>query len=93
MKSGHCSFRMKRARGSAPGLDLLHLVLEQLGARALVALEGELHILRGDRITVVELSILANDELVGDAVLGERPGLGQARSIDVARHRLHQRVV
>jgi hypothetical protein len=75
------------------GLDLLHLVLEELGAAALVAIEGELHVLRGDRVTVVELGILAEDELVGDAVLGQRPGLGQARGADIARHGFEQRVV
>src|SRR6202030_1495562 len=36
-------------------LDLLHRVLQRLGGAPAVALEGELHVLRGDRIAVVEL--------------------------------------
>ena len=74
-------------------LDLLHLVLEQLAARALVPLERELHVVRGDRIAVVEARVLPDHELVGEAVLGDGPGLGQARGHDVAGHRLHERVV
>ena len=70
--------------------DLLDLVVQQLALRAV---EAELHVLRGERIAVVELEALAQLELVGPLVGAHRPGLGQARGHEVAGHRLHERVV
>ena len=66
-------------------LDLAHALLEDLHPRALVPLEGELHVRGGDRLAVVELRALAQDELVGEPVLrlGER--LRQARSVEARR--------
>jgi len=72
-------------------LDLAHLVLEDLVA--LGALEGELHVLRGERIAVVELEPGPELEVVGLAVGAHRPRLGEARGHRLAGHGLHERVV
>ena len=74
-------------------LDLAHALLEDLRPGALVALERELHVGGGDRLAVMELRILANDELVGEPVLRLRERLREARRVEPGRHRLHQRVV
>jgi len=74
-------------------LDTGHPVLERLRGGALVALVGELHVLSGDRLTVVELRALPQDEVVGEPVLGHRPRLGEARGLRVAGHRLEHGIV
>ena len=84
---------MEAHTGGVHDLHLAHALLEQPGPGAAVALEGELHVGRRHRVVVVELDALADDELVGEAVLGHRPRLGQARRVEAGRHRLHQRVV
>ena len=43
-------------------------LLQQLGGRTLVALEGEFHVLRSDRLAVVEPHSPAYDELVSEPV-------------------------
>ena len=88
--------RLLQVKPDAARIDDLHVphaILEQLGGGALVALERELDVVRGHRVAVVELRVLAQDELVDEAVLRGRPGLGQARGVLPARHRLHERVV
>ena len=74
-------------------LDVLDLVVEQLGRAALVALEGELDVLGGDGLAVVELGVLTQHEGVAGAVRRHRPRFGEARRGLSGRHRLHQRVV
>ena len=74
-------------------LDRGDPVLHRLRRRAPIALEGELHVVGGDGLAVVELRALAQHELVDEAVLGQAPRLGQARRHGVAGHRLHHRVV
>ena len=74
-------------------LDRGHLVLQELRGGAAVALEAELHVLRGERIAVVEHDALAQDELVAESVLGHGPRLGERRGHGVARHGLHHGVV
>ena len=54
-------------------LDLGDPLLHQLVRGAAIALEGELDVLGGDRVAVVELGALAQHEIVGQAVLGRRP--------------------
>src|SRR5207248_11694768 len=54
--------------------DLLHAVLEEPGRAAAIALERELHVVRGDGIPVVESHAVPDDEGVREA------GLGAARS-------------
>ena len=73
-------------------LDLLDRVLQHLGGAAPVALEGELHVLRGDRLAVVELRG-PQHELRREHVLGHGPRLRQARARAHAGHRLDQPVV
>ena len=75
------------------GQHLAHLVLEDLRARAAVALERELHVLGRDRLAVMELRALADDEVVREPVLRRRPRLGEAWRERTRRHRLHHRVV
>ena len=68
-------------------------ILEPLARGATVAIEGELHVLRGDRRAVVEAGVLSQDELVREPVLGHRPRLRQARRLRPRRHGLHHGVV
>ncbi len=70
-----------------------HALLQQRVRRATIALERELHVIGGDRIAVVELRTLAQDELVAQPVLAGRPGLRQRRRRIALRHRLRHRVV
>jgi hypothetical protein len=74
-------------------VDARDLVLEQLRRRAAIALEGELHVLGGERIAVVKDDALAQDELVAEPVLRHGPRLGERRRHAIAGHGLHQRVV
>ena len=74
-------------------LDLLHRVLENLRSPAAVALEGELHVVGGDRISVMELGALPQGELGAERVLGHGPRLGQARGRPAPGHGLEQPVV
>ena len=78
------------ARG-ADHLDLPHPVLEDLAD--LGPLEAELHVVGGEGVAVVELQALAQLELVDTLIRAHRPRLRQARRHEIARHRLHQRVV
>src|SRR5262249_48351460 len=72
-------------------LDVAHLVLEDLAdLRPLVT---ELHVVRGERIAVVEPEALAELELVGLAVRALLPRLRQARRHEIAGHRLEECVV
>ena len=73
--------------------DLLHVLLQQRRVRAVVALEGELHVLRGHALPVVEARVGAQREVVDEAVGGDGPGFGEARGARARRHRLEQRVV
>ena len=74
-------------------LDRGDTLLEQALAGTPIALERELHIVRRDGLAVVECGALAQDELIGEAVLRRGKRLGEARRLIVARHRLHQCVV
>src|SRR5438093_3404455 len=73
-----------QAKAHGERIDDLHLFdagLELLGARPLVALEAELHVLRSDGVAVVELEPAAELELVHEPVGALRPRLRQARAI------------
>ena len=88
--------RLLELEPDAAGVDDLHLldaVLEQLRASTLVALEGKLHVVRGDRVAVVELHAAPHDELVGETIRRHRPRLGEARGGETPGHGLHHRVV
>src|SRR6266849_8606551 len=74
-------------------LDRLDFLPEERGALPVVAVEAKFHILGGERVTVVEGDPLAQLELVRQAVFTLAPGLGQAGSPLIPRHRFHQRVV
>ncbi len=74
-------------------LDHRDLFLHQLRRRAPITLEGELHVVGSDGISVVELHASAKDEFVDEAVLRHAPRFGQARRHGVPRHRLDHRVV
>ena len=92
-KSGHGRLEAEANAAGIGRLDGGHPVLERFRGGALVPIEGELHVVGGDGLTIVELRALAQDEVVGEPVLGRRPRLGEARSLRVARHRLEHRVV
>ena len=70
-----------------------HPRLEGGRGPAPVALEGELHVLRGDRVAVVEAHADAEHEVVDEPVGRDAPRLGQARRHRGARHGLGERVV
>ena len=74
-------------------LDLGDLALEEGRARPAVALEGELHVLGRHHVAVVETDVLAQHELVDEAVLRLGPRLGERRRHRLAGHRLHEGVV
>jgi hypothetical protein len=65
-REGKATVAVRTRRASTR--DVLDALLEQLGAAALVAVEGVLHVLGRDRIAVVELHARAHDELVGEPV-------------------------
>src|SRR5207248_10918795 len=44
-------------------------------------------------ISIVKLDAFAQHEFVTEGVLGGRPGFRQARRLQLARHRLHHRVM
>src|SRR5206468_10265016 len=78
------------------GIDDLHMLdtrLQLLGARPLVPLEAELHVLGGDGLTVVELEPTAQPELVHESVRALRPRLCQAVADLLARQRADQPIV
>src|SRR4029453_15165318 len=56
-------------------LHLAHTLLQQRRGGSAVAVERELHVLRGDRIAVVEGDVPAQDELPGAPVLRHGPRL------------------
>ncbi len=88
--------RLLQPKAHAVGVDDVHAgdpVLQQLGRGAAVALERELHVLRGERVAVVEHHALSQHELVAEPIPGHRPRLGERRRHAVARHGLHHRVV
>ena len=64
-----------RTRRRIDDVDRLHPVVQQLGGGAAVALEAELHVLRRERIAVVELETRAQLELVDEPVRALLPGL------------------
>src|SRR5206468_9462048 len=70
-----------------------HLGLEQARTRAAVAIEGELHVLRGERITVLEADALAQGELVDEPVAAHLPRLRERRPHARPGQRPHQRIV
>src|SRR4030095_8144648 len=74
-------------------VDRRDVVLQHLGGRAAVTLEGELDVLGGERITVVETDTLSQDELVREPIRRSAPRFGQARRERVTGQRLNQRVV
>jgi len=77
-------------------VDDLHggdALLQELRGRALVAFEGEFHVLWGHRLAVVEPYALAQDELVGEPVGRGAPRLSKTRRHRVAGQGLDQRVV
>src|SRR4029453_9354007 len=74
-------------------VDRLHPVVQQLGGSALVALEGELHVVGREWIAVVELETRAELELVDEPVRALLPRLREAGRHVVAGQRLDQRVV
>ena len=74
-------------------LDARNLLLEELGRGAAIALEGELDVLGGHRLAVVEDDVAAQGELVGEPVRRHRPGLGQRWRRGIAGHGLQQRIV
>ena len=64
----------------APGIGRLHrgdAVLQRLDRGAAVALQRELHVVRRQRVAVVEERTFPEDELVDEAVLGDRPRFGE----------------
>src|SRR5262249_42775216 len=71
--------------------DLLDLLMQQ--PVAFGTLEAEFHVLGGEPVAVVEANALAQPEFILALVLADGPGLGETRRHEVARHRLHQRVV
>ena len=88
--------RLLEAEPDAPGIGRLHrrdLFLEGLGEDAPVALEGELHVLGGHDLAVVELHALAQHELVHEPVGRDAPGLRQTGRHALARHGLDERVM
>src|SRR5262249_3786500 len=70
-----------------------HVRLQHLGPRALVALEAELHVVRGHGVAVVELEPGPQLELVGLAVGTLLPRLREARTHLVAGIRADEGVV
>ncbi|OLC00517.1 MAG: hypothetical protein AUH30_02350 [Candidatus Rokubacteria bacterium 13_1_40CM_68_15] len=72
-------------------LDVADLLAHLPGA--LAALEAEFHVLGREGIAVVELQSLAQLELVDALIRAHRPRLREARRLEIARHRLHQRIV
>src|SRR5215471_11056285 len=91
MKSGHASFSTKRTRLGATTWTSFTFSLSRRADAPLY--RSNVNFTSSAVTAVVELRVLAQDELVGEPVLGRRPRLGQARRADVARHRLHERVV
>src|SRR5205085_4018955 len=61
-------------------LDLFDMLLQRLGAGAVVAFEAELDVLGRDRVAIVESESLTQTELVGLAILALLPGFGEART-------------
>src|SRR5262245_59765595 len=86
-------FEPETHRERIDDVDLADARLELLGARPLVALEAELHVLAGDGIAVVELEPPAELELVGEPVRALRPRLRQAVAHLLVRHRAHESIV
>ena len=74
-------------------LDLFDVLLQRLGAGAVVALEAELDVLGRDRVAIVESESLTQTELVGLAVLALLPGFGEARTHLLPGIRADERVV
>ena len=74
-------------------LDRSHTLLQQALAGSVIALEGEPHVIGRDGLAVVEDRAFAQDEIIGEAVLGRRERLCEARRLKLTRHRLHQAVV
>ena len=94
MKSGHGSLRTKRTRPGSTIWTSRTRSLRSLAPRAPVALEGELHVLRGHRLAVVELArpCAARTRTSSPSFdcVHDSARLGR---VDARRHRLHERVV
>jgi hypothetical protein len=93
MKSAQGCLSRKRTPKGIDDLDGRDARLHDRRRGATIALEGELDVFRRQRIAVVELHARAQDELVHQAILRDRPGLGQAPGLRLARHGLHEGVV
>ena len=86
--------RLVQEKAHAVGIDdhhLTHLLVQDLGA--LGALKAELHVVGGERVTVVKLQPLAQLEFVDSLVRAHRPRLRQAGRHEIAGHRFHERIV
>src|SRR5262245_45174917 len=66
--------------------DRRHLLLDQSLIGAAVALEGELDVLGGDRLAIVEFDAITEHEVPAQSVLRRRPRLRETWRVDVARH-------
>src|SRR5262249_57013516 len=69
------------------------LGIEEAGARPTVALERELHVLRGDGIAVLEPHTLPQREVIGAPVAARLPGLRESGARTLARKWPHQGIV
>ena len=78
MKSGHGCFEPEAHAPGVRRLDRGDPVLEAAREDAAVPLEGELHVLGGDRLAVVEFHAAAQHEVVDEPVRRDGPRLGQA---------------
>ena len=74
-------------------LDGLHLVVQELGRRPLVAAEAEVHILGGEGVPVVELHALPQRKFVHQPIRALRPGFCQAGGQGTAREGFDERVM
>src|SRR5262249_36055230 len=85
-----------QAEADTMRVDDLHggdALLQELRGRALVAFEGEFHVLRSDRLAVVEPHALTQAEFVDEPVGRGTPRLGKTRRHRIAGQGLYHRVV
>jgi len=69
--------RTKRTRFGATIWTSFTLSFRSLAPLPFVPVEGKLHVLGGDGIAVVEADTFAEDEFIGEPVLGHGPRLGE----------------
>ena len=74
-------------------VDSRRMRFQQVVRGAAIALERELDVLCGHRLTVVEDRALAQREIVAEAVLRRRPGFGETGRQQLPGHRLGQRIM